>query len=326
LLYILDLVKKILKFYNSTIGKKLVVATTGILFSLFLVVHFINNLIVFAGRDVFNKLVTTLEAVRPLIILIEIVLALIIFFLDVYGVKFTKPVRSFLNDVVYRVTFLASTPTRFLPQAGKDISSFFKVKEENERLKLELEKYKSLELNVEFLTDENKNLQKILETEYFNKNLSNIILAKVLVDKNSPFLKSIIVNKGSKHGAELGMAVLDKEYLVGKIVELNFTTSRVLLLSDLNSKIPVDILPNSIQSILSGTGKENGKIQYVKEETLIENENKVFTSGAGGIFKPGIPIGEIDKKQSNLEINVSFFSDFSQLRFVKLRSFSSEEN
>ena len=72
-----------------------------------------------------------------------IFLALIIFFLDVYGVKFTKPVRSFLNDVVYRVTFLASTPTRFLPQAGKDISSFLNVKEENERLKLELEKYKS---------------------------------------------------------------------------------------------------------------------------------------------------------------------------------------
>ena len=90
-----------------------------------------------------------------------IFLALIIFFLDVYGVKFTKPVRSFLNDVVYRVTFLASTPTRFVPQAGKDISNFFNVKEENERLKLELEKYKSLELNVEFLTDENKNLQKI---------------------------------------------------------------------------------------------------------------------------------------------------------------------
>ena len=54
--------------------------------------------------------------------------------------------------------------------------------------------------------------------------------------------------------------------------------------------------------------------------------DKVFTSGAGGIFKPGIPIGEIDKKQSNLDINVSFFSDFSQLRFVKLRSFSPEEN
>ena len=118
-----------------------------------------------------------------------IFLALLIFFLDVYGVKFTKPVRGFINDVVYRITYLASTPTRIFPQVGDNISSFLNVKKENERLKAEIEKYKSLELNVEFLTDENKNLQNILETEYFNKNLSNILLAKVLVDKNSPFFK-----------------------------------------------------------------------------------------------------------------------------------------
>ena len=170
-----------------------------------------------------------------------IFLALIIFFLDVYGVKFTKPVRSFFNDVVYRVTFLASTPTRFLPQVGKDISSFFNVKEENERLKLELEKYKSLELNVEFLTDENKNLQKILETEYFNKNLSNIVLAKVLVDKNSPFLKSVIINKGTRAGILKGMPVTKDNYLVGRVVETNYLSSRVLLLNDLNSRIPVTL-------------------------------------------------------------------------------------
>ena len=85
--------KKILRFYNSTIGKKLVVATTGILFSLFLIVHFINNLIVFAGRDVFNKLVTTLEAVRPLIIMIEIVLAVIVI-LHVYN--------SIQLNIIYR--------------------------------------------------------------------------------------------------------------------------------------------------------------------------------------------------------------------------------
>lgn len=76
--------KKLLKFYNSTIGKKIVVATTGVLFSFFLVVHFINNLIIFAGRDVFNQLVTTLESVRPLIILIEIIL-LIIIVLHIYN-------------------------------------------------------------------------------------------------------------------------------------------------------------------------------------------------------------------------------------------------
>ena len=77
---------------------------------------------------------------------------------------------------------------------------------------------------------------------------------------------------------------------------------------------------------MSGTGKDNGKIQYIKENLLIENENEVFTSGAGGIFKPGVPIGRIVKNNLNSQINVEFFSDFSQLRFVKLRTYLSEEN
>ena len=124
-----------------------------------------------------------------------IFLALIIFFLDIYGTKFTKPVRGIINDIVYRVTFLASTPTRIIPEAGENISTFLNVREENQKLKAEIEKYKSLELNVEYLSNQNRDLQKILETEYLNQNLNNIVLAKVLVDKNSPFLKSIIINK-----------------------------------------------------------------------------------------------------------------------------------
>ena len=64
-----------------------------------------------------------------------IFLALIIFFLDIYGASFTKPVRGFINDVVYRVTFLVSAPTRFFPKASQDISTFLNVREENERLR-----------------------------------------------------------------------------------------------------------------------------------------------------------------------------------------------
>ena len=252
-----------------------------------------------------------------------ILLTLAILILGKYDFKIINYSKISLKEIAYRSTFVFSTPENLIKKSFIATKNHFLVYEENKILKEKVKDLETINYNSEFILAENERLKETLNELNFS---SNEILAKVIVDKQSPFLKSIIVNKGSKHGAELGMAVLDKKYLVGKIVELNFTTSRVLLLSDLNSKIPVDILPNSIQSILSGTGKENGKIQYVKEEALIENENKVFTSGAGGIFKPGSPIGEIDKKQSNLDINVSFFSDFSQLRFVKLRSFSPEEN
>ena len=237
-------------------------------------------------------------------------MALLIFFLDVYGVKFTKPIRGFLNDVVYRVSFLASTPTRFFPQAGKEISSFFNLKKENEKLKAEIEKYKSLQLNVEFLSDENKNLQKILETEYLNKNLTNIVLAKVLVDKNSPFLKSIIINKGTRTGILKGMPVTKDNYLVGRVVETNYLSSRVLLLNDLNSRIPVT-LDQGAQAILSGNGTVNPILEYLPEGYEIVSEVNVFASGKDGIFSPGTPIGK-----TNDDGKINLFIDPNQLSFV----------
>ena len=239
-----------------------------------------------------------------------IFLALVIFFLDVYGIKFTKPVRGVINDIVYRITFLASTPTRFFPEASKNLSNFFNVKKENERLKAEIEKYKSLELNVEFLSDENKNLQKILETEYFNKNLSNILLAKVLVDKNSPFLKSIIINKGTSSGVLKGMPVTKDNYLVGRVVETNYLSSRVLLLNDLNSRIPVT-LDKGAQAILSGSGTQTPVLDYLPEDYEVINDINVFASGKDGIFTSGTPIGKTNDKGT-----VDLFIDPNQLSFV----------
>ncbi len=239
-----------------------------------------------------------------------IFLALIIFFLDIYGTKFTKPVRAFINDVVYRVTYLASAPTRFFPQVGQNISSFMDVREENKRLKALVEKYESLKLNVEFLADENKNLQKILETEYFNQNLSNIVLAKVLVDKNSPFLKSIIINKGTRTGILKGMPVTKDNYLVGRVVETNYLSSRVLLLNDLNSRIPVT-LDQGAQAILSGSGSKNPMLEYLPEDYEIIEDINVFASGKDGIFTPGTPVGKTNEKGE-----VDLFVDPNQLSFV----------
>tara|TARA_B100000787_G_scaffold154326_1_gene129098 strand:- start:349 stop:720 length:372 start_codon:yes stop_codon:yes gene_type:complete len=121
------------------------------------------------------------------------------------------------------------------------------------------------------------------------------------------------------------MIAMDGEYLVGKVVEVNYLSSRVLLLSDLNSKIPVIVEPNAVFSILSGTGKDFGIIQYSKKYEDIKNESIIYTSGAGSLFKAGIPVGRIDSSYLNEEKKVEFFSDFSQLRFVKIISFIKNE-
>ena len=126
------------------------------------------------------------------------------------------------------------------------------------------------------------------------------------------------------------MVVLDEGHLVGKIVEVNFFTSRVLLISDINSKIPISLQPGDIQGIMSGKDKREGVLQYVKDKNLpgINEEMQVLTSGAGGVFKSGIPIGVIEVDEG-LEINkekiVNFHKDFSQLKYIKVVSYTKEK-
>ena len=118
---------------------------------------------------------------------------------------------------------------------------------------------------------------------------------------------------------------MDGEYLIGKVVQVNYLSSRVLLLSDLNSKIPVTVEPNGTQSILSGTGKDHGVIQYYKKNDIIEDQSIIYTSGTGGLFKAGIPIGILNSNYLNEQNKVEFFSDYSQLKFVKIFSYINNE-
>ena len=113
------------------------------------------------------------------------------------------------------------------------------------------------------------------------------VLAKVLLDKNSPFLKSVIINKGKNSQIKKGMPVVDGNYLVGKTVEVNYLSSRILLLNDLNSRIPVTLEPDATQAILVGNAERNPVLDNLQEFFEVE-EGKLFSPQAKtAYFLPG---------------------------------------
>ena len=239
------------------------------------------------------------------------------------NLPFTNYLKITLNEIVYRTSFIVSVPEKKILDHSDKIQDHYNVYNDYVLVKEKIKTLESKKYETQFLEVENKRLKKTIN-EYIFK--SDELVAKVLIDKNSPFLKSVIVNKGSKDKVKLGMAVLDGSYLVGKIVEVNYSTSRALLVSDLNSKIPVGIEPGNIQSILSGTGKQNGKIEYLETDILIKDKSIVYTSGSGGLFKSGIPVGIYHiETEEDYEV-VHFFSKLSQLTFVKLVSFEEGSN
>ncbi|MBD1157226.1 rod shape-determining protein MreC [Pelagibacterales bacterium SAG-MED20] len=248
-----------------------------------------------------------------------------IIFLILGGLNFKviNYVKIAIKEIVYRSSYIVSGPEKFIKNSHLIIQEHLNLYEENQLNKSKLETLQSKELLNEFVILENKRLKLIVD-DYIVK--SNETIAKILSDKQSPFLKSIVINRGSKHKINLGMAVMDGEYLIGKIVEVNYGTSRVLLLSDLNSKIPVIIEPSGTLSILSGTGKEEGVIQYSKKENLTKGLSIVYTSGSSGLFKSGIPVGKINGDSLTTKKTVKFFSDFSQLEFVTIVKFKKADN
>ena len=245
-----------------------------------------------------------------------ITFSLLILILGGFNFKPVNYLKMVIKEIAYRSTFIVSAPENFIKEKYQNIQTHINLYNVNKNNELELKYLRAKDLLNNFLVLENKRLKLVVEDYVIE---SDSIYAKVLSDKNSPFLKSIIINKGSKHGINLGSVVKDNQYLVGKIVEVNFTTSRVLLLSDINSKIPVLIEPQGIMAILSGSQENNGTIQYSRIENIIDDKSIVYTSGTGNLFKAGIPVGKIIKTNiKSTKNNVEFFSDFSQLKFVRI--------
>ena len=264
------------------------------------------------------------EAQQKFSLLGLIFFSIIFLILGSFNFKVVDLVKISIKEIVYRSSFIVSGPEKIIQKSLNNISSHFNYYDDYQKTKYRLGQFESKDLSNQILILENIKYKQLVD-DYFIKD--NEIFAKVLIDKSSPFLRSVVLNKGSKNNIELGMAVLDEDYLVGKVVEVNFFTSRVLLLSDINSKIPVSISPGEVQAIMSGDGKQDGMLQYIKDSDLKESEKEmiVTTSGAGGLFKSGILIGKILKEDivslaSDLRVNL--YKDFTQLKYVKVISIS----
>ena len=245
----------------------------------------------------------------------RISISLIIFFLDYNNFKIIELTKKILNDAVYRVSKVATAPAYIFRDLKEGTGKIIFTYKENESLKEELEELRNKNFQVEYLENQNKSLRKTIEKD--QKISGKSTLAKVLLDRDSPYLKTIIINRGSKSEIKKGMPVVDGNYLVGKIVEVNYLSSRVLLLNDLNSRVPVTFGDKTYQAILTGTGDKNPKLDYLPENFEQANDITVFTSGKDGIFSAGIPVGKTKIKDNKIEVKL--YSDPNQLSFVTVQ-------
>jgi rod shape-determining protein MreC len=240
-------------------------------------------------------------------------ISILIIILSSLNIKIIKNLKSIISEAVYRTSFIVSVPENFLINSYLKVAEYSNFYEDYKENKEELKNFQSKEILNQIIISENDELKKLIEDFTFTRNK---ILAKVIVDHDSPFSKTLIINKGSKDGLKIGTNIFDKNYLIGRVIETNFKTSRVLLLSDLNSNVPISISPGDVQAIVVGDGIDSGKIKYVKDNLVedIQDQSIAYTSGTGDVFRSGAPVGRVSINQNEFSIN--FYSNFSQLKYV----------
>jgi len=243
-----------------------------------------------------------------------IILSIIFLFAETIETKPLNYLRSFIKDTIYRGSLVVSIPFKNFNNIFENINKHMNLYNNYSKLKVENDELKNNISKSDFLELENAQLRKLIEEQV--SSLSNLVSARIMLDKQSPYLNSLIINIGSNKNIKNGMAVLDGKNFIGRIVDVNFFSSRILLVADLNSKIPVISEPSAHHAILTGHGKNALSLEYLPENHNIKDGDKVYTSGKEGIFSPGIPVG-IVKIEKNI-VTVSLFSDLSQITFVNV--------
>ena len=243
-----------------------------------------------------------------------IVFSIILIYVETIEAKPLDYLRSFIKDTIYRGSVVVSLPSKGFKSVVSTVANHLNLYNEIIKLKEENAQLQEQIYDPGFLIFENKQLRQLLDEQVTSS--ANFVSARVILDKQSPYLNSFIINSGSNKEIKNSMAVLDGKNFIGRIVDVNFFSSRVLLVTDLNSKIPVLVEPSGHHAILSGHGTNEPTLEYLPENHKVQSGNKVYTSGKEGIFSPGIPIGEV--RVGTEKIFVSLFSDISQIMFVNI--------
>jgi len=205
----------------------------------------------------------------------------------------------------------------------QDYQSYEKLLEQNKELRRELQQMKSWKEAALQLEQENARLLDLNQLKVDSKltHVSGIVIA----DSGSPFRQSVLLNIGSRDGIKDGWAAMDGLGLVGRISGVGSSTSRVILLTDKASQIPVIIQPSGQRAILVGDNSFAPPVEFIENIDLVRPGDRIITSGGGGILPAGLLIGTLALDPNN-RLRARLAADYERLEFLKvLRDYGIEK-
>ncbi len=217
-------------------------------------------------------------------------------------------------------TFVPSFSWAMAPITGtanliSDFQSYQQLREQNQDLRRELQQMKAWREAALQLEQENAKLLD-LNNVSLDPQLT-FITGVVITDSGSPFRQSVLVNVGSRDGIVDGWPTMDGIGLVGRIAGVGRETSRVLLLTDTSSRIPVIIQPSGQRAILAGDNTVTPPIEFLENPALVRPGDRVVSSGDGGVFPADLLVGQVALGTDG-RLRVRLAADYERLEFLRV--------
>ncbi|WP_373089658.1 rod shape-determining protein MreC [Sneathiella sp.] len=244
-----------------------------------------------------------------------IALSIALLFLGKANVGVIETLRTRTTDILTPVLVTISEPVDAFHKAVSRVQRLTSLIEENERLREENARLLRWQAVGRTLEQENENYRQLLNA--LSDPLVLPITARVVGDSGGPFVRTLLVNAGRRDGVHVGQAVVAPLGLVGRIAEVGDRSARVLLLTDLNSRIPVVLEQSRHKGILVGDNSAFPRLEFLPATAAVAPGDRVVTSGDGGMLPAGRPIGIISSV-TDQRVRVQTFTDWSRLEYVSV--------
>ena len=249
---------------------------------------------------------------------VVLVASLVIFAIDNFRPKALEFIRSGILMTISPAIKVATTPIPLINNLSAYFNGIDSLYSENKRLITEndrLQNYKELYI---FSHHENEELRNLLE---YDKRLEKkFTTARIIGDTGGIYARTLLLNAGEVDGVHDGLGVITNKGLLGRTINSKYNTTRVLLLSDINSEIPVVVEGISEYGVLAGTHNDYPALKFMRSTDNIKVGQKILTSGHAGIFPPGIEIGKIISTAGSIKVKLyANITDSSYVRIVKYR-------
>jgi rod shape-determining protein MreC len=230
--------------------------------------------------------------------------------------------RVYLNSLVSPLQYLANLPGQILNASASRFVSHERLFDENAKLTHDAMLINGQLQRLTFLQEENKRLRSLLNTPVQDN--SRKVVAELMAVDNNPYSHQIVINKGAINGVFEGQPVLDDNGIVGQIMQVSSTNSRVLLIADVTHAIPVRVARNNVRLIVSGSGSLNELlIQHVAHSSDLKVGDLLLSSGLGNVFPEGYPVATItsilrDESRPFSQIRAKPVAQLDRLKYLLL--------